>query len=379
MKTYKYKLYNNKHNKEFAQLLLESSFVWNHCLAMQKRYYKLYKKYIPCAKLQSYFAKHYKMENMGSQTVQEIIQRLDTSYQRFFKKTQKRPPKFKKGRKFTSFMFKQNVGFSLNGNTICINKLKRVFKFSLSRKWEGNVKTVSIKRDTHNDYYVIIVTDAVSAPIVKTHNGACIGVDYGLKTYLTLSNGEKYNSPQFFKEYLPQIRRAHKRVSLSKKGSNNHKKHIKELNALYKHIIDLRNNYQWELAHELCRRFDYIFIEDLCFEGMKKRWGRKINDLSHASFIRKLEYVALRYGVIVHKIDRYYASSRLCECGYKNSELKLSDRTWKCPVCGKEYDRDIHAAENILREGIHELQSNGKTISLSRDGSCVTMQESHGL
>ena len=94
---------------------------------------------------------------------------------------------------------------------------------------------------------------------------------------------------------------------------------------------------------------------------MTRLWGRKMNDLAHGEFINKLEYVATNYGCTVHKIDRFYPSSKLCTCGYKNTMLRLSDREWVCPECGQIHDRDILAANNILREGIHELESNHKT------------------
>lgn len=92
-------------------------------------------------------------------------------------------------------------------------------------------------------------------------------------------------------------------------------------------------------------------------------WGRKMNDLAHSAFVEKLEYIASKYGVVVHKIDRWYASSKTCECGYVNKSLKLSDRQWVCPECGCVNHRDLNAAINILRKGISELESIGKTSS----------------
>ena len=117
----------------------------------------------------------------------------------------------------------------------------------------------------------------------------------------------------------------------------------------------------WKLAHDLCRNYDYIFIEDLNLNGMMKMWGRKVSDLSHGTFINILEQTAVKYDVVVHKIDRWYPSSKLCDCGYKNDKLTLKDREWVCPQCGQIHDRDINAAKNILRKGISELVSNSKT------------------
>ena len=87
-----------------------------------------------------------------------------------------------------------------------------------------------------------------------------------------------------------------------------------------------------------------------------------MHDLGHYSFCNILVEVAAKYGCTVHKIDRWFPSSKLCDCGYKNVNLSLNDRSWVCPHCGHVHDRDVHAAEMILRRGIYELASNGKTI-----------------
>ena len=102
-----------------------------------------------------------------------------------------------------------------------------------------------------------------------------------------------------------------------------------------------------------------------------------MSDLAHAEFVSKLECVARKYSVTVHKIDRFYPSSKTCECGYVNRELKLSDREWVCPECGKVNDRDLNAAENVLRRGISELWSGSKTVSDTASHACT--QESHAL
>lgn len=133
---------------------------------------------------------------------------------------------------------------------------------------------------------------------------------------------------------------------------------------MHEKVFNRREDFQWKLAQELCRNFDYIFIEDLNIEAMKRLWGRKISDLSHALFIKKLEHTALKYGVVVHKIDKWYPSSKTCTCGFVNKNLSLKDRTWTCPECGSVNERDLLAAQNILRKGISELESSGKTGKL---------------
>ena len=191
MISYKYSIYHSKKTKYLDKILRECCFVWNHALALQRRYYKLFGKYISVGKMQKHFSKRIKRNLLHSQTVQEILQRLDSAYNRFFKKLSKRPPKFKRIDCFNSFVFKQG-GFTLNGNCLTINKGKKRFRFSYSRPYEGNVKQIRIVRETCSRFSLIIVTDHnPSNSYRKTHDGASIGLDFGLKTYLTKSDGDK--------------------------------------------------------------------------------------------------------------------------------------------------------------------------------------------
>lgn len=366
MISYEYKLYRSKKTRHLDDMLKEACFVWNHALSLQKRYYRLYGKYISSARMQKHFAKRIHRAYLHSQSVQEVLQRLDTSYKRFFKHQAKRPPKYKKHTDFRSFVFKQG-GFILSGNVFHLNSVKKDYRFSYSRAYEGKVKQVRLKRSPKGEWYIYIVTDAVIKPYAKTHNGASTGIDFGLKTYMTFSNGDELQNPQFLKHDLKKLQRLSNQHSTKVKGSNHRERARIRLVSWHEHVSNKRKNYQWKLAHELCRKYDYIFIEDLCLTGMArhKNWGRKMNDLAYGQFVSILEQVATKYGCVLHKIDRWYASSKLCDCGYKNEMLTLNEREWVCPQCGQIHQRDIHAAQNILRRGIYELGSESKTIEVN--------------
>ena len=360
MISYKLKLYKSKKNKHLEYILREACFVWNHALSLQKRYYKMYKRYIPYTKMAKHFAKRYNRTYLHSQSLQEIIERQEDSYKRFFKHIAKRPPKFKKPRDFCSFVFKQG-GYRINDNEFIVNSCKKTFKVHKSRNIIGTVKRVIVKRSHLNEYYIIVVTDANPTHYKKTHNGASVGMDFGLKTYLTLSDGTRISNPQYLKQSLSKVRKTSRNLSKKVKGSNNKEKARLSYCRLQESLVHKRNDFQWKLAHDLCKHYDYIFLEDLSLNGMIKLWGRKVSDLCHSEFVTKLEYVATKYGVIVHKIDRFYPSSKLCACGYINKTLRLHECQWTCPKCGLVHDRDIHAACNILSEGIRSLESNRKS------------------
>ena len=368
MISYKYKLYKSNKLIALDYMMAEAAFVWNHALALQKRYYSLSKtfgwdkKYISLYEMEHHFAKRIKRTRLASHTVREMLKRQDIAFNRFFKKIAKRPPKFKKAVALTSFVFDYS-GYKLYGDEFIINKISKRFKFSLSRRWEGRVKLVRVVR-SNNDWYIVIVTDASPKQYGKTHTGASVGVDFGLKTFMTFSDGTRIEAPLFYKQLSNKIVKWQRLLSKSSLGSNHRKAYKRQLNRVYADLNNKRRDWYYKTAHRLCQQYEFIFIEDLNISGMMthKNWGRKVSDLGWSTFVGILESISTKYGVTLHKVGRYFASSRLCDCGYKNDALRLSDREWVCPNCGQVHDRDLHAAQNIYRQGVADLRSIGKTL-----------------
>ena len=366
---YKYRLYVNKHTDELSQLVTTSNCVWNHIVALYRRFYKLYKTNPSCSAMQKHIAKlarnnrYWKL--MGSQSLQELCQRVDQTYKMFFKRIGRGRPNFHKTQGNGSFVFKGTVGYSLNGNEITINKLKHTYRFKLTRQY-GIVKNVHIKRDNLG-YLWLIITTEVQPKSYKRLGNASIGMDFGLKSFLTLSDGRVIDNPETHKKALRELKRLNRNLSKKVKGSNGRKKAIKRLAKLHERISNQRKEFQWKLAHDLCKSCSSISIENLKLKGMQKRWGRKVSDLGYGEFINKLQHVSIKYGTSVVKIDRFAPSSQICHCcGYKNIGVKdLSLREWTCPQCGAKHDRDINAAINILNiscgKGVSHDSSNSKT------------------
>ena len=373
MMTYTYKLYRSKRLAKLDAMLREACFVWNHALALQKRYYSLFGKYVSCARMKAHFAKRIGRRLLHSQTTQEILERLDASYQRFFKRLSRRSPKFRKAREFSSIVYKQG-GFKLNANVLVVNSIRQHFQFSYSRPYEGKVRQIRIKRSRLGEYYLYIVTDAVAGSYAcrKSHEGASVGMDFGLKTYLTLSDGTKVENPLFLKQDLNDLRRRSRALSRCEKNSHHRVARRRDLERCHERIRNRRDDWQWKTCHELCRRYGTICIEDLNLTGMTHLWGRKVNDLAFGLFMQKLEHVAAKYGTEVVKIDRFYASSKTCSvCQYVSEFLTLDQRKWTCPQCGTVHDRDLNASVNILRQGIASSGSTRKT-ALARQGASAT-------
>ena len=194
-------------------------------------------KHLSCAKNQSHIAKFIKRnpfwQSVGSQAVQDICQRIEKAYKLFFKHQNKkvRPPNFKKVRRYKSFTLKQAGYKLLGGNRIEIGN--RVYQYWNSRAIEGTVKTLTIKRTTLGELFMVIVVDSVNEPKTKFETSRIAGFDFGLKTFLTCSDGSKIKSPQFLKQSLNAIKKANRQHSKKRKGSANRER--ARLNLVRKH------------------------------------------------------------------------------------------------------------------------------------------------
>jgi len=314
-----------------------SSSIYNHCIALHKRYYKMFGKHLNQYRLMKHIAKLRKRikywQKVGSQAVQDIIQRIEKAYKLFFKQHLKttRPPGFKKRKKYKSFTLKQAGYKFLSDNKIKIGN--KLFKFSLSRKIQGKIKTLTVKRNNLGELFILVVTDHDDEVIALTTDKIA-GFDFGLKTFLTGSDGTTIKSPLFFSQLRNKLKAASRSLSRKKKGSNNWYRAQDHLNRVYEEISNKRRDWFWKRSDELTNKYDVLIFEDLNLKGMQRLWGRKVSDLSFATFLKILETVATNKGKLVHFVDRWYPSSKTCSvCGHVNQDLSLTDRVWDCPDC----------------------------------------------
>ena len=356
MNSLKFKLYEHKRNRHLKRMINASGVIYNHCIALHKRYYRMWGKYLNCAKLQSHIAKLRKRnsfwQSVGSQAVQDICQRIEKAYQLFFKHHKKgvRPPGFKKVKKYKSFTLKQAGYKFLGSNRIKIGS--RVYQFWQSREIEGKIKTLTIKRTPLGELFMVIVIDDESESGIKSTTGKIAGFDFGLKTFLTGSDGTLIESPQFLKQSLNAIKKASRSHSKKLKGSNNRERARKNLVRKYEDVCNRRRDWFWNLAHQLTDKFDVLCFETLNLKGMQRLWGRKISDLAFGEFLQILEWVAKKKNKQVLYIDQWYPSSKTCShCGHILEKLDLSVRQWRCPSCQSINARDENAAKNIQMVG----------------------------
>ena len=366
-KTFKYKMYASARNRKIHRQINAAGMVYNHCIALHKRYYSLYHKSLNKFALQKHLTKLKRvkrfsyLKEIGSQAVQDVTDRIARAYKLFFEYTGKRkirPPQFKKVRKYKSFTLKQ-AGWALDEDThtIVINGQK--YRYFKSRSIEGKIKTVTVKRDHLGDIYVYFVCQ-VEAKEVKPRLGKSIGFDFGFEGQMLVATdaAEDIAEPKFIRARLRDLRNLCRARSRCRLHSNHWYALNRACNRLYRKTQNQRRDYQYKLAHQLCREYAVICLEDLNMKWQASAGhGKKVGDYGFASFVIILQYIATQYGTTVVKVGKFFPSTQLCHnCGLKDPFVKdLKIREWEYPFCQTHHNRDRNAAKNILSEGLRLL------------------------
>jgi len=364
IKTFKYKLYNSKSNKHLISQIELASEIYNHCISLYKNYYRLFHKSLNLFKLQKHITKLKKLSKyshwrkLPSQSIQDIPERINRCYKNFFRRNARHLPNYRSRYKYKSFSLKQ-AGYKLfDDNQIVINK--KEYKYFKSRDIEGEIKLLTIKRDTIGDLYLFIICEVPDPePIFKT--GTTAGMDFGLKNFLVLSDNTQIDNPEYLKNSLNKLKKVQQvlsRKSEKSKRSNNRRKAVKAVERVHKKIFNQRHDFLFKLSRKLCFSYDELCVENLDLDAMKRDeyQGRKTSDLSYGQFLNILEYYCEKTGKKLVKISRWYPSSKTCSnCGWYNKYLDRNERVFKCKDCGSKIDRDLNASINIHRVGSSTL------------------------
>ena len=397
MRTFKYKLQNHKRNKHLHRDLEIIAHVHNHFVALCRRHYRIYGqcegyKRLTFSRMSKHLTKLKRLDKFAhwhipfSWAVQNALKRIERGYINFFEKRAKRPPKFRSRKKYRSMTFDgsqvkiEPVADAEHGirrspvAKICIRR--RWYRFWSSRPIEGNIKQVTVKRDTLGDFYLTITTDLNGSLVDRRPiqegltpeplTGETAGFDFGLKTFLTCSDETKYESPLFYKRSATHVAKASRSLSKKKQGSNNREKARKHLARAHRKIQRQREDNHFKLAIDLVRKFDFCFFEDLNLKGMARLWGKKVLDLAFGDFMLKIRWQAHKRCKRVETINRWTATTTVCHsCGQKHAFIDLKVREWRCS-CGIKHDRDVNAAKVVHKVGTSTFA--GESVRLATAG-----------
>jgi len=361
-KSYKYKLNPNKEqivllNKHFGSI----RFVYNHFLNERKLEYETNKNtlnYYDNARSLTELKKldeYQWLNEINSQSLQQSLKNLETAYKNFFK-FKKGFPNFKSKHDKNSFTVPQSV--KLEKGKLSIPKFKEPINIILHRKFTGIIKQCTISKTPTNEYFVSILVETTHTQLPKT--GKTIGVDLGIKDFAITSDGYKYKNNRYTKTYQKELKLNQRHLSRKIKNSNSYNKQKLKVAKIHKKITNSRVDNLHKISTDLVKNYDIIALENLNIKGMVKnhKLAKHITDASWGSFVQMLIYKAEWNDKKIVQIDRFFPSSKTCNCcGYINQNIKLDIREWTCPSCHTVLDRDINASKNILKEGLKIISS----------------------
>lgn len=385
---FKYRIYPTKAQATKIDAVLEACrFIYNTFLEERKTAYEKTKKsvgvYDQINRLPLLKKTYPSLKNAYSQVLQNVAVRLDLAFQAFFRrlKTGQTPgyPRFKGEKRYSSFTYPQAKSWSVlkteKGEKIDLPKIGQV-PLVLHRPLEGIPKTVSIVKSPTGKYYAVVSCNEVERKAFLKNNKE-VGLDVGILTFATLSDGETIENPRFFetdqKALSKTQRKAQKaRDKILPRSSVNGEKAVvvpelssekkqkvdkayKVVRRVHERIKHRRDNFNHQTSLFLVKSYGKLFVEDIDANAMlKKRWcNKQILDAAWSDFLSKLTYKAAYAGRTVLRINPAYTSQTCSKCGTRVLH-ELKDRVFTCG-CGYTENRDLNAAKNILALGLQCL------------------------
>ena len=363
---FKFRVYPTKEQ----QILINKTFgccrfVYNHFLATRRDAWINNKESINYKQTSAMLTKlkkdeQYKwLKDIDCTSLQNSLQDLDRAYKNFFEKRAKYP-RFKLKR-----VHAQSYRTRNNSNSVCIigNKIKLpkigLVRAKIHRNVVGRILNATISRTASDKYFVSLCIEVDKSTLMHPNAGGIVGIDVGLNSLYTDSNGKKVDNLHTFKRRARKLKLTQQRLSRKKKGSKNYEKQRKKVALVHEKITNTRKDYTNKQSAVLVHENQIIAIETLHVKNMVKnhKLANAIHDACWAELFRQLQYKAEFTGSMVLEVDPFYPSSQLCSCcGHKNPTVKnLGIRMWTCPNCGSVHDRDINAAKNILRQALKKL------------------------
>lgn len=296
-----------------------SRFIYNCMLADKMEHYKKEKKMLRNTPA-SYKKEYPWLKEVDSLALANVQMHLESAFHKFFREPFAGFPRFK-SKKSSRKSYTTNV---VNGNIFLEGK-----------------------------YFASLLFCCENQTAEKRPAEKFIGIDFAMQGMCVFSTGKRAEYPMFYRNTEKKLAREQRKLSRCQKGSQNYKKQKKRVALCHEKIRNQRKDFQHKLSASLAESFDAVCVEDLNLKGMAGglHLGKGVHDNGYGLFLSMLEYKLEERGKYLIKVDRYFASSKICSvCRKKKEELSLSDRIYYCE-CGNRMDRDVNAAVNIMNEG----------------------------
>jgi len=363
-KTYQFRIYPNKNQEVTLNRTLSTCrYLYNDSLAERKREAELNELertfgIIPWGKPQ--WINYYDQANdlsglktdfqnkVHSQVLQNVLKRVDRSFKNFFRGFGY--PRFQGRNRYNSFTYPQK-GFELKDGKLNLSKIGNI-RIILHREIEGKIKTCTIKKDI-DQWYVSFSCD-IDMQIIPVEIKTETGIDVGLKSLITLSNGEQIEPPEFLRASEVKLTREQKRLCKKKLRSKNRNKQRVIVSKVHRKIRNQRKDFAHKLSRNLVDTYDRIVFEDLQIQNMVKNHhlAKSISDAGWSQLMNFTKTKAEYAGKIVEFVNPRNTSQNCSGC-HTPVPKDLSIRTHICPFCGLVLDRDHNAAINILNQVVH--------------------------
>lgn len=353
-------------------LLEEHRELYNSTLECKKILYEEFDQQLSCfdaiKSVLPEFKKSEKLKLANYSSAQQTIRRLDKAFNKFFHGIRNGEnvgyPRFKGKNQFSTIEFgKYGDGCKIKKDQLYIQRIGLIKCLWFSKI--ENIRTLSITK-RNDSFYVNFIIEEESPKINPTNNK--IGVDFGVKTFITTSNGDKYESPKYLKKSLKRVGKAHRKISKTELKSKDREKAKKILNKVQTKISNQRKDFNHKLSRKIINENDIIVIEDININQLKQKnsiqnkdqkikkenINRTYDDMAWGQFTQFLKYKAENAGKILIKVPAYNTTKECHVCG-KLINKTLNERVHKCS-CGCIEDRDINAAKVILRRGLASLE-----------------------
>lgn len=311
---------------------------------------------------------NFSLQHVQSQVLQQTLRRLEQAFVSMWEKSHGFP-RFKKPGTMRSFVFPQLIVDAIKDRAIKLPVIGWV-KFRQSREIPGDatIKQARIVRRASGWYIMLTLQSDVIVPDVMPH-GEAIGIDVGISHFAAVSNGRLFPNPRPFKKLERKLKLLQRSVSRKVWRSNNRKKAQVKVSKLHERIANVRKNYHWLLAHNLCDWAGMIFVEDLNLKGLARGFLRKhCLDAGWGQFFQILEQCCRKRGVFFLKVDSKKTSQICPNCLTQTGKKELSERVHSCNHCGYTTDRDVAAAQVVLIRGLAAVGHTVKMLSVSEAG-----------